>query len=692
MKFVLDAARSLGYLVAPPALAILLTLIFCTSYIIYLVFACCFKLLMSCIKLCIGTNEEGDIKKPQGIRYIKYTVFSCVIILMVLGVFSTAYMSFHTYYTVKGLDRVKCGLTAVMDDMSVGFRTENIKFAGARGIAFLLDSIENSVFAITPEERTTYIMPLLERNFSALSTRLDDSFTNYYNANHERQVLSCKPGDSIKVMIPEGQTLTKYIDESIKSEIQPIQLIAEHLHAFAAFSSVVTLSDPLRNATKAGINLFEGALTSISDSINKGGKFISENKFVANLKFRLIIALIIIICFMLGILACYSSFMYWMVYKEQGMYLVWLGRCVSCTECFLGCIISVGAILLLLTATILINGCFLFNLALKDSTLMRKLTTDVPIIEPFMETCMYSNSSGSFIDLLNQEGVENKFKAIIANITGIDKLHTIKQKYSSNKEFVSIKSYSSVLVKKSKFEGDAYTGPDGFATNIVGLQKAVADAAPNSKDVFTSTASKCPSDFIRGSKDDAVDKGFGTPYCITIPEWRDSISGRYPKTNADVPYSNLFRCHSDYKEAMSSMNFDLSSIESAAHNINQAFIDSQKEIDFLLKKLSNSTSFLDEYNGGIDRLLDCRVLRQELDIVRFSTCSSSSITLHYGKLAVAAGILGPLLSLLGCCMWCQLGIASDDISINQEIEKQEKRASEGMDDYLVPAEDSEYGL
>lgn len=300
----------------------------------------------------------------------------------------------------------------------------------------------------------------------------------------------------------------------------------------------------------------------------------------------------------------------------------------------------------------------------------------------YANECLYKNSKGNLVGLLPDKQ-QADFKQFEQMITGLDvDLSVIKM---TNDGVPALQDYRNDLIKKYEsyelndfIKSEAENTPDIQITRGNGIIGCTNDE-------WQLSASKCkfPASTAQTGETDHLKDNL----CIVVPTFTPTtLNVRYSDPNAQCAnaainiYASLKKCVNQHGSLLSSITNDLykrdeakqnpisPSVNELQHTLYTALLGSNQELKKIQGGLKETLQFINSEKGGLNTLMNCKVVRRESLMLMGNFCYDFAI--HFSNLSILLAILlGPLIFLMAICV-CYSASKTQDIIIEDKIEKQ----------------------
>ena len=380
---------------------------------------------------------------------------------------------------------------------------------------------------------------------------------------------------------------------------------------------------------------------------------------------------------------------YLTIYMKNCRFFSCVAKSLIPTKCCCGGLISILYIYFMLASIVTTNGCFFFQKSMDDPNLMKAIASEE--LFKIADSCVYKNSSGIFLSLVDKNSTEILDVQFFQSLSGLPILMNPSLIEIRSNGLKALDYYKdSTLSSLQNFSNlDYLPGKASFALNLDKFNKMVHKIAPS--DLYTFSQTFCNNKKSFNIKKDKPNSHLGEPYCIVLPDYPFSnITARYQRNpELDTPYSNLKECTSSYRKLIENMRGTLGI--QAVQNKDKLFElikKSSPTLESFNKGFNESMTFLKDLGNDVGKTFDCRILRNELEILGNTVCHKemgfATKMMHQTHILFYMGLL---MSLLGCCQFFQMRIvhvynpkAVSFLSIGDELTNRHFMADESFDE------------
>lgn len=627
---------------------------------------CCFGCFSCCILPFFGKKDSCAI--------IKYTVILLIVVIGLATIAISLFWGIHVKLSVDSANKVVCALARTMNDIQYGVidPTHNITFPGLQGIVYFLKNTKKEIDLITDAKELRNIKDSgLDKN----AANINNEITSFYKKYKDSEILSPKSGTSTKPF--PIYTLTPRINDIVDIEIKGLTLLAENVVKVSTMIYNMVNVPTYKAMIENTISPLQNTLEHVNSNITYFKTKYAENVQIEDVRegldmtlivfggmvFTLISVYILLMCFT-SVLNCCTGLK---CCSKALMHVT-----LTCGMCISGCSIK-----MILLSSLVLNGCFYYDKAVNEADFIPNITNNT-ITNKIFNTCIYQNASGDILTFLPNMTNFDKLTENLDLFSKIDSFDSLFKLTQSQKESKSLSLYTNkVLPEFYSFEvPDILANKESFEESLMSINLKANQLGI--KDTFALTQNKCPAGATISSENSGPKDGLGNPYCILIPSYRFlKIDERYAGiTDAlNDPYSRMKASVDAHSKLVGNMKTDSQAGPLIASIIYFQKVDAlRSDIEAIKIKLNNSIAFATSLKGIFKESINCRILRRELDVTSEALCSNDGLAKHFTQQAFILTILGPILAILGVCMFLQTMFAERDSQEDDDDESDRSRS------------------
>ena len=619
--------------------------------------------------------------------------------------------------TLKDSRYVTCAVARYFSDIINGYvsQDDEIKYPGLDGTKWFINKFQSEAFGIAGQGSGFSDLDGLD--FGTYSDGVADSITNFYKSYKDKTVSSCQlGGESGRLSTPSGSFganpaqvvpgvvsgLTDGINVSIEKEASILELSALDLDKIIEVLKTVQseknnnstkiekklktkdknqqklmieerllANDPSTNPSNNSnsssqinhlLNQFQSELdawkTNFLSSRTWTFNFFPYDEYYVKLKTILFATSIT----MIALVATNLFIIYLTIYMKKCSLFSCMAKTLIPLECCCGGIISILYIYFMLMSILATNGCYFYEKALNDRSVMKKITKNE--IYQIADSCIYPNSSGVILSMVTSQETRDLYFKFFQSISGLPLMMEPQIVLNRTRQLKALDYYNQqTLVGLQSFEVvDQLPGSASFTQNLEKYNSEVKKAVP--QDFYSLNKTACLATQAISSASDGIKSHLGEPYCIVLPSYPfKSVEARYPgDSQIASDYATLKQCTSSYESLISSMRASLVS-KTGPITKKQEFFSRLKASTPKLQKynqgLSDTKGFLADLGYNLTNTINCRILRHELQMFGSAICQNKigfgTSMLLQTKILFYMGII---MSLLGCCQFFQIRVVN----------------------------------
>lgn len=574
------------------------------------------------------------------------------IVVLTLGIFWVINM----HRAIESSGGLACSIVTIFHDVQHGYKDSTMTFAGIGGLKFFLTHLRSDLKSM---QNVTELENIINRDFPGAKQDLQGKIKSFYDSFKPMKVASCKTRASIPNVTPRMITeLTPSINDAVQKEIETIVKVGDTLHETSQSikqvadgqgqSIIKTLDDVLGYLNTASVQI-EQLKKDYLDKLDfkKGSSYLKLFLWISSLS-------------IFGLILFNLMIMYVTMKLKKCMWLNCFSKFIMSSQCCLGGMISGASLTMMIISVFLVNGCYYYDQSLNNKAYLKEIVSNTTY--DIAVSCLYNDSTGDLTHLIGAgDAMKNldKFKEL-GNFT--EQLKPFQNTTSS----VTLTKYRDDFLKKVlTYEIiDPLPGNDNFDVNLKNLNDQAKTIEP--KDNFQLNQAYCPAGYQVSKPGDAVTVGKGSNYCMIIPQFNhDQIDARYnPRTEANDPYAAMKKCTKTHDQLTQNMIASLDATPGPIASSTAYFkklSDSIKDAEVVVQKMNKTVNFMLGMKGNIKEILDCRIMRKELIMLKKSICDKDvGFGMKFALQAWLLSVLGPIMSILGCCLCCQTRLAERD--------------------------------
>lgn len=607
----------------------------------------------------------------------------CVLFLSIVIIVIGLFWVINMHKAIETSGGLACSVVTIFHDIQHGYKDDKITFAGIGGVQYFVSNLKDETKKM---QNVPELGNMINRNFPAAKKDLQDKIKAFYDNFKSKKVSTCEVGTGLPDVTPGVISgLTPQINEAVNKEVQALIKVGDSIDETARSikqvadgqgKKIIEVFDNILDKLKEASDKVEEVKKEVLDKVDftKSAKYLKMFLWYFSLGiFGLILFNLLIMCTTMKLKKC--------------LWLNCFSKLIMSSQCCLGGLISGTSLTMMLIAVFLVNGCFYYDKAMVDKNYLKDVLNEK--VHKISLKCLYKDSTGDLTELIGAPGSPNNIMKNLEKFKDIGKFTDEIKVYKDTQASIAMTKYRDEFLKKTlAYEiTDILPGKANFDTNLKNLNTKAHTI--KAEDEYVLNEKKCPEAYQKSKPGDAVGTAKGSQYCIIIPQFKhDAIDPRYaPKTEANAPYAAMKKCTKSHDQLVTSMT---SSLDSGPIQSSKGYLkkvrDSLTDAESVVTKMQKTAKFLGSMKGGVKEILDCRVLQKEMNLLRRSICDKDQgFGMRFALQAWLLTILGPLMSVLGCCLCCQTRLAERDKD-KKSYSQKKKDLKKGLNDGIEVTE------
>lgn len=621
-------------------------------------------------------DQEKDLnKKGQTFRNI---ICISSIALSALTLIGFIFWGLFSLGAIHKASLVQCSSSTFFSDMVNGIDSNTHKFPGLKGVISVLDGLAKDIRAANDQVKTP-LQNIINRDLETKGQSFNNTFTTYKSNHKDSKMDACNSKDANQQFKP-GATLL--IDQrSLPAVVNTVFLsqysIALHKGAVAFKQALdqTNIEDYVKPIEELKNKVQDPLLKAMQD----GDKAANEDYSYDNYKPTILIIFYILL---LGVISVVIFFLIMMFLTLRLRRCVALGNFfnifISISIQLFGSIFLFLGILFFFSSTLVSSFCSWGNKVLEDKNYAKEVFPSD--YYTYYEPCLAEGGSGKLSEVLGTNdlsGFTNVENLINSLVTPQDRLN-----------LQNVTAYEQQLATHVDFTfGDDWEQSDGKGP-LTQISKA-NDLIKCTGNEWALVSGGCSA----GAQGTLVGSGTietqdnANQACVLTPQLSyNTMSIRYSSGCASgsaneihgIYNTNLKSCLGSYNTLTTNMKNEFTNNVVTSGNALKTDVDaSSSDVDQIKQSFQNTINFVSGLNDGLSSAINCTVFRREAMIAQNAICFEFNNRLSYA--AIVMLIVGPILVLLGLCVFC---------AVVQSSSKKKLKYLKGLDDAKPKDEES----
>ena len=660
-KMIREGWMDMGVMLVVPLVSILLCCVFLPSSIYWVASMMCGK----------RKDKERFEKK---VDYWKKLTNLCVILLLAMTFILMIVWGYFTIIGVYTLKPLSCTASVAFSEIINGANdTTSDFFPGLGGYNHLLKGLNTSLNSLF-NQSVKYNKSMEDIASSGMNSSADnmvDSLNTYTKSFNSSKVIGCK-NNNVITRLNVSVVMKANISESIGNFSKHLETISRNVFTSGSLLYALYSDESKKTNLMNSLSNFTRSTDQIHNDTVKVKNIIMAN-FDYDKTTKIIFTSLILFSISIFItLLLFSVFSFINMVLKSMNWLIHVSKIIMLCTVVLGCLVSLVACVFMTVSAIIYSSCDVLDRSLIFPSTIKSFNL-LPEVNKLMDTCFNNHNDNNMIHIMNEtnsyEGLQQLLRLISGFTNGTISEHIRNMDQSS----LPISTYSDYIrrIGPPLYDTiDEYEIPDEGITKNKDVQNPYY--VQKTHNYLVLSKDKCPSQ-VQNTEDN------GNPswefknqetYCIVMPTYKiQDYKDRY--TSAKVPQPNiddlnsLGRCITNYTDLTKRMQDFLS--KSTSTSPISTTISLRDKLSQALSKMSEAKTILKsplnfieskEVNSSYSKLFDCRIVKKEMLLLRYSICHKFYHSLS--KQSTVLYVLSPTIVLLSIFMCCQLRIIERD--------------------------------
>lgn len=604
----------------------------------------------------------------------KFTNY-CVFILLGATFTMISIWGFQTFKCMGTLKPLSCTASVAFSEIINGCNSTKEYFAGLGGFTHLLGHLDTSMKNLMNANTTDYKSRADEivarDNMNDTAASMINSFQNYTKTFMPSKVIGCKD-NSVNTRIYLTANMTTYISPQIGNFTLDLEAVSRNIYTTAVLLKVLYENPNLKSDMLSALSSFYQNASSIQKETLQIKNQIMDNFDYDRSTKVAFTSLLIFTASIVITLLVYLVFAFINMVLKSLNWLIHFSKAIMMCTLVLGCLVCIIASVFVTISAVMYSACDLLDRSLAQPKLIKTFNLG-STVEKLIDTCFENTTNSNMINIMNETSAYPGIHRVLQLVAGFTNSSLVSKILSEPS--TSISQHVEALDKMTftKFDKvDQYEiNEQSIEANLNSAQKFVGAKTGNRIELNEINCGDATSSVREnGAPFSYSYKNMDPKYCVVMPQYNitDYRLRWNNLTLSDSEIKNLNNLQNgirNYSALISRLHGDL--LDTVAGSPTKLTLKLKEDLRVASDKISEPRSLLvnplafiesPEVNSNYSKLFDCKIVKREILLVRYSLCSSFTET--FSNQSFILNFLGPTIVLLSIMMCCQLRMIERD--------------------------------
>ena len=619
-------------------------------------------------------KRKDDDRFEKKVDYCKKITNYCVFILLGATFTMVSIWGYQTFKCMGTLKPLSCSASVAFSEVINGRNSPKEYFAGLGGFNYLLSHLNKNMATLLEQPSHKAKVDLVvvgADNMNDTSLAMTNSFQNYTKTFMPSKVIGCKD-NSVVTRINSIVTMSTYISPAIEKYTLELEAVSRNIYTSAVILKTLYESQTLRTEMLSALSSFYQNASSIQkETVQIKDQIMNNFDYDKTTKVAFT-SLLIFTASIVVTLLVYLVFAFINMVLKSLNWLIHFSKAIMMCTLVLGCLVCIIACAFVTISAVMYSACDLLDRSLAKPKLIKNFNLG-STVEKLIDTCFENTTSSNMINIMNETSAYPGIHRVLQLVGGFTNSSRISQIVEEGTTRVN--EHVEALGKKTvtKFnEVDPYEIKEqGILENLAIVHKFVNAKTQNLIELNEDNCKSASNTVRENSAPFSYSyRNADSSYCVVMPQynitdyrlrWNNltlndgEIGTLNSLQNGIRNYSALVtRLHGDLLETVPGSPTKLTvklkeDLRNAFRNLNEARSVLKEPLAFIESP---------EVDSNYSKLFDCKIVKREILLVRYSLCSSFTET--FSNQSVILNFLGPTIVLLSIMMCCQLRMIERD--------------------------------